>query len=59
MGLTNPSDLTQGFVTRRISETYVKPLSAIYQYLLPGQLLTDNIPEDYKIHWSKASADRF
>lgn len=59
MGLTNPSDLKPEFIKRRISEGVVKPFSEIYQYLEPGQLLSNNIPDEYKVYWDKASAEEF
>lgn len=59
MGLCNPSDLSPEYLMRRVSPECVKPFSEIYEYLQPGQLLTDNIPESFKIHWQKAEIDRF
>lgn len=59
MGFTNPSDLTPDCIMRRIDDEVVKPFSEIYEYLKPGQLLGDDIPESYKTHWEKARADQF
>jgi glutamate synthase domain-containing protein 2 len=59
MGFSNPSDLTPDCVMRRIDDEVVKPFSEIYEYLQPGQLLGDNIPDSYKQHWAKAHPDKF
>ncbi|WP_133131281.1 FMN-binding glutamate synthase family protein [Legionella yabuuchiae] len=59
MGFSNPSQLTPDCVMRRINDEVVKPFSEIYEYLTPGQLLGDKIPESFKGHWEKAHPDRF
>ena len=59
MGLTNPSDLSPDYVIRRVSDECVKPLSELYHYLKPGELLGKEIPEHYKKYWDLASADKF
>lgn len=59
MGLTNPSDLRPHHIMRRISPNRVKPLSEIYEYLTPGALLKQDIPEHYRQYWEMASADVF
>ena len=59
MGLANPSDLSPAHIMRRISTDCVKPLSEIYNYMKPGQLLGKEIPVDYKKHWELASAEQF
>lgn len=61
MGLINPSDLTPDYLMRRISVDTIKPLSSLYERLMQGQLLDPNghIPESYKRHWDKASAEYF
>lgn len=59
MGLDNPSDLQPDMLMRRVSETSVKSLREIYQYLEPGQLLSGNIPESYRSYWHLAQAESF
>ncbi|MGQ3891381.1 FMN-binding glutamate synthase family protein [Legionella sp. CNM-4043-24] len=59
MGLNNPSDLKPEYLMRRVGETQVKNLREIYEYLEPGQLLTDNVPKSYKADWKNACAERF
>ena len=59
MGLGNPSDLEPDFIMQRVSDSCTKPLSEIYDYLKPGQLLGSEIPDDFKKPWQKANADSF
>ena len=59
MGLENPDDIKPHHVMRRISDNCVKSLAELYCYLKPGELLGDDIPEDFKIDWEKARADAF
>ena len=59
MGLTNPSDLSPDYVMRRVTDECVQPLSELYHYLSPGQLLGKNMPDYFQKYWALASADRF
>ncbi|MDP3560066.1 MAG: FMN-binding glutamate synthase family protein, partial [Legionellaceae bacterium] len=59
MGLDHPSELQPYYLMRRIAQATVKPLSEIYDYLEPGQLLSKYIPNDYKIHWELADPKKF
>jgi len=59
MGLTNPSELTPEYVMQRASNNKAKSLAEIYEYLTPGQLLGDNIPDSYKKYWAAADAHKF
>ena len=59
MGLTTPSDLSPLFLMRRVSPESVKPLSDVYDYLSPGQLLGKGVPDQFKKHWELAQADKF
>ncbi len=59
MGLTNPSHLSPDYIMRRISTQVAKPLSEIYEYLKPGELLGDKIPELYKKTWALADPEAF
>ena len=59
IGLTNPSDLSPDYVMRRVSDECVKPLSELYHYLQPGELLGEDRPEYFRKYWDLASADTF
>lgn len=59
MGLCNPSDLKPGFLMCRVNEESVKSFDEMYEYLEPGQLLGDAIPNNYLKFWEKARADTF
>lgn len=59
MGLSNPSELKPSYLMRRVSDECVKSFNEIYDYLKPGQLFTDDIPESYKKHWQHADANQF
>lgn len=59
MGLKNPSDLRPHNIMRRVASNQVKPLSELYHYLEPGQLLSEDIPEPYKTFWNLAQVDTF
>jgi glutamate synthase domain-containing protein 2 len=59
MGLTDPNALIPEYIMRRIATDQVKPLSEIYYYLQPSQLLGRHIPESFKRHWELADPDRF
>ncbi|HVT62909.1 MAG TPA: FMN-binding glutamate synthase family protein, partial [Legionellaceae bacterium] len=59
MGLTNPSELAPQFIMQRVSTDKSKSLDEIYEYLTPGQLLKENIPESYKKFWDLARSDQW
>jgi glutamate synthase domain-containing protein 2 len=59
MGLSNPSQLTPDYIMQRLTYHNSKPLSEIYEYLRPGQLLGSEIPLSYKRHWELANAHKF
>ncbi|CAM2846902.1 FMN-binding glutamate synthase family protein [Legionella worsleiensis] len=59
LGLSNPSDLRPSHIMRRIGVNDVKPLSELYDYLSPGQLLGNNIPTQFKVYWEMANPDSF
>jgi glutamate synthase domain-containing protein 2 len=59
LGLDNPTDLRPFHIMKRIAENDVRSFNNIYDYLTPGQLFTDNIPESYKRDWSYADAEQF
>lgn len=59
LGLSNPSELTPEHIMRRVGVDQVKRFNEIYEYLSPGQLLGENIPESYKRYWEAANPERF
>ena len=58
LGLEHPNDLEPSLLMRRINATTTKSYADLYHYLEPGELL-ENVPEDWKCVWEKASADHF
>lgn len=59
MGLANPSDLSPDYVIRRVNIQSEKPLSEIYEFFQPGQLLNEPMPETYRKYWELANAESF
>ncbi|MDP3560706.1 MAG: FMN-binding glutamate synthase family protein [Legionellaceae bacterium] len=59
MGLTSPRQLSPDYIMRRVSNHVAKPLSEIYEYLKPGQLLGADMPSDYKKYWELANPEKF
>lgn len=59
MGLTNPSELRPEYIMRRLSDSVSKPLNEIHTYLKPGQLLGNNIPDEFKTSWQLANSQQF
>lgn len=59
MGLTSPNQLLPKHIIQRISYNVSKPLSDLFEYLEPKQLLSKNIPPQYKKLWESANIDSF
>jgi glutamate synthase domain-containing protein 2 len=59
MGLSNPSELRPDLIMRQVSEDRSQPFSELHEYLEPGQLLGENMPEKYKKYWQMADANQF
>ena len=59
-GLSHPSELGPEHVIRRVSSTEVRSLSALYQFVKPGELLA-GMPNHavFKVFWEVAHADTF
>lgn len=59
-GLSHPSEVGPEHVIRRISSTEVRSLSALYQWLKPGELL-DSVPSHpvFKVFWEVSTAETF
>ncbi|HEY9687423.1 MAG TPA: FMN-binding glutamate synthase family protein [Coleofasciculaceae cyanobacterium] len=59
-GLEHPSELGPGYVQRRISPFESKSLDELYEFILPGALLSPfpwMIPNAFRHHWHLAHAD--
>lgn len=59
LGLDNPTDLKPFHIMRRVAPNDVRSLNNIYDYLTPGQLFSENIPESYRRDWHYAQAEAF
>ncbi len=59
MGVDHPDKLTPGHVLHRLPDQRAASYAELYRYLKPGQLLGDDIPEEYAKAWVRASADTF
>jgi glutamate synthase domain-containing protein 2 len=59
-GLHHPSELGPEHVIRRVSSTEVRSLSALYNFVKPGELL-NTLPEHpvYKVFWNASRSDSF
>jgi hypothetical protein len=61
-GMKTPQDLQPQHFVRRISAHETQSLADLYPSLAKGALLKDSftkLPEPFKSHWAKASAERF
>lgn len=59
LGFANPNELRPNHLMRRIGINLVKTLAEIYEFLEPGQLLTDDVPKFYKQYWDAADPNKF
>ncbi len=59
-GLSHPFEVGPEHVIRRISSTEVRSLSALYQWLKPGELL-DGMPSHpvFKVFWAVSTSESF
>jgi len=59
-GLHHPGELGPEHVIRRVSSTEVRSLSALYNFVKPGELLT-TLPDHavYKVFWNASRSDSF
>ena len=58
-GNTDPSQLTPDLFRRRIGPSEVRCFDEIYDFIEPGALLYDPVPESFERAWYRASSDRF
>lgn len=59
MGIDHPDKLIPSMIWRRMDNQKMKNCGELYDYLLPGALLTDNIPAHFAEDWKKAHADYY
>lgn len=59
MGLHNPSEIKPYFLKRRISETKIKPLNEVFNFIEQGSLLGSNLPDEFKEIWLRANPNEF
>jgi len=58
MGLDGPDQLNPGHVMRRVDHTVTRSYAELYDWLAPGELLTDP-PQDWALEWQQADPDTF
>jgi len=58
-GLSDPSELEPRHVLRRVSATEIKSLAEIYDFIEPGSLLFEPVPESYEEDCARARSDSF
>ncbi|HMG88915.1 MAG TPA: FMN-binding glutamate synthase family protein [Chryseolinea sp.] len=58
-GIDNPSKLNRHQINRRVFMNEVLTLEQIYPSIPVGSLLSDSIPERYKMSFASAAADKF
>ncbi len=58
-GISRPSDLRPWHIMRRISETETRHYGEIVDFLEPGALLGDDLPEGYARSWRSSSPETF
>ncbi len=58
-GLTHPDQLRPWHIYRRLSHSQVKTYAEIHEYLQPGQLLEDKVPESWERPMSLSSPNSF
>jgi len=59
MGLGGPEELRPHHIFRRIDDLRVRHLGELYDFLEPGQLLEDDIPEWIAAEWDASRSDRW
>ncbi|MCX7864082.1 MAG: FMN-binding glutamate synthase family protein [Novosphingobium sp.] len=59
MGLSSPWDISYRDLIRRINRVKAGPISEVYQFLEPGQLLADPDTTQFARVWREARADSF
>jgi glutamate synthase domain-containing protein 2 len=58
-GKSGPSELTAADIRRYTDISNSKSLDQLYPQLIPGDLLSTQIHDEFKDHWQEASAEKF
>jgi glutamate synthase domain-containing protein 2 len=58
-GMRNPSELEPAHLMRRVSNTETMTFEQIFNFIEPGSLLYDPVPEGYEDAWFRSDADVF
>jgi glutamate synthase domain-containing protein 2 len=58
-GISDPNDLCPASIMRRVSVTEVKSYEEIFDFIEPGSLLFDPVPESYEEDVARAASDSF
>ena len=59
MGLDGFDELDPSMLNRRIEGQRTRTYAEIYEWLMPGELLEEPVPESWRSDWVEASADEF
>jgi glutamate synthase domain-containing protein 2 len=59
MGLDSFAELDPSMLNRRIQGQRTATYAELYDWLLPGELLDEPVPESWRSDWIEASADEF
>ena len=59
MGASSPNELNARMINYRITDGESKTFYEVFNYVEPGNFLTDDVHPFYKPHWDAASAERF
>jgi len=59
MGLESFADLDPSMLNRRIEGQRTRTYAELYEWLMPGELLEEPVPETWRSDWIEASADEF
>jgi glutamate synthase domain-containing protein 2 len=59
MGLDSFAELDPSMLNRRIEGQRNRTYAELYEWLMPGELLEEPVPESWRSDWIEASADEF
>lgn len=59
LGVDDPNKLTPDMIWRRVDNNKAKTYAALNDYLQPGELLNERIPDSFANEWRMASAEHF
>ncbi len=59
MGLDGFDELDPSMLNRRVEGQRTRSYAELYEWLLPGELLEEPVPESWRSDWIQASADEF